>query len=267
MIELERENDYDNKSQKVIKYFIEEIDETIDIKHILKKDKDIVVKIGDENIIKTEWGMIKHLRKYVPIGLPKYICYPKKYNKKLVIQMPYYPIGNINNIVWTDKNLIILHSLINQIFISMFLNFHYFGFIYNNLSKPNCVKNILIKENNNTSTSTSTSSICISYRSPYENIIRMLRVKTYGYEANIVDFEDCFYVLKKDNGDRYWSSVYDFINNMNNSIFIPNNIKVSNLDDIFMFIKKEIENNGDYDNSVALHILLLKSKYTMLESC
>jgi hypothetical protein len=223
------------------------------------KDTEIIVKIASDNeIIKHEWKFIKQLKKYVPTGLPKYLSGPLKYNGKLVLMMPHYPIGSIISNTWDNDNLDILKSLVYQVFINIFLNYHYSGFIYNNLNN-NCFEKILIEK-------TKVPHLLYWFQSPYENIIRMFRAETLGYKAMINDFEDCYYVHKKDGIEDYWKSIYNLINSVQTDL-IDNNymISINNFKTITNFIKKQMDMKGDYNNSIRLNVLLSRSKYKIIK--
>jgi hypothetical protein len=223
------------------------------------KDNEIIVKISNNNeIIKDEWKFIKQLKKYVPTGLPKYLCPPQKYDGKLVLMMPHYPIGSISSNTWDNDNLDILKSLIYQVFVNIFLNFHFSGFIYNNLN-TNCFDKILIEK-------TKVHQLLYMFQSPNENIIRMFRADTLGYKAIINDFEDCFYVHKTDGIEKYWQSIYNLINCIQTDL-VDNNymVTINNFKTITNFIKKQMDMKGDYSNSIRLNVLLSRSKYKIVK--
>lgn len=216
------------------------------------KDKDIVIKVGETEDIKNEWQIIKNLKKYIPSGLPKYLSSPKKYNNKLVLLLPFYQYNSIKKAIWGMDNIEILKSLINQVFLNMFLNFHYFGLIYKNLDE-NCFDKILINEiDENT--------ISYSYHSPYEKTKRVFLQETNGYQAVITDFEKCYYVHKKDGIIKYWQSIYNFIQHINTDLMV----KMNNFKTILEFIETQIKIHGDYDNSIKLYNLLLYTKYNLI---
>jgi len=232
---------------------------TIIDENIYSKDKEIIVKITNNNeIIKDEWKFIKQLKKYVPTGIPKYLCAPQKYDGKLVLMMPYYPIGSISSNIWDNDNLDILKSLVYQVFINMFLNYHYSGFIYNNLNN-NCFDKILIEK-------TKVPHLLYWFQSPCENIIRMFRAELLGYKAIVNDFEDCYYVHKTDGIEHYWKSIYNLINSVQTDL-IDNGymISINNFKTITNFIKKQIDIKGDYNNSIRLNVLLSRSKYKLIK--
>lgn len=210
---------------------------------------DIVIKIGDIDTIKYEWNIIKNLRKYIPNGIPKYICSPKKYNNKMALILPFYQYNSIYKAVWGMDNIDILKSLINQVFINMFLSFHYFGFVY--ITNNNFFKKILIDE-------TEEETFKYSYKSHYETSMRTFILETNGYKAIMTDFDKSNFVHKKDGIINYWKSIYNFIQSINEL-----DIKINNYNTIINFIETQIQIGGDYDNSIKLHYLLLSSKYKL----
>jgi hypothetical protein len=230
---------------------------------IIDEDKyvneDIIVKFSADNeLIKTEWNNIKKLRKYIPSGLPKYIRFPKMYKKTLVLMTPYYELGSISDNEWNYNNLEVLNSLINQVFINMFLNFHYYGFIYDNFNE-NCFDNILVEESENLN-------IFYNFRSPNEKKLRIFIIPNFGYRAMIINFEKCRCVDKTDGILEYWNSVYHFINSIKTDL-IRNGIMITmnNFNKVMKYIKYQIDTKGHYDNSIKLHTMLLSSKYKLID--
>ncbi len=221
-----------------------------ELKGIINSNTNIVIKVGEKDEIIYEWNIIKNLRKYIPKGIPKYISSPKKYNNKMALLLPFYEYNSIYKAIWDNENLIVLKSLIVQVFIHMFLSYHYFGFIYR--IKDNMFFNkILINE-------TKDETINYLYQSSNESYKRILIVDTNGYHAIMTDFENSYYVHKKDGIKDYWESIYNLIESINNLFITMHNYKI-----IINFIKKQIEIRGDYDNSIKLYNLLLNSKYEL----
>ncbi len=229
-----------------------EYDYDDELKNIINNHQDIVIKVGEIENIKNEWKIIKNLRKYIPSGLPKYISSPKKYKNKMVLIMPFYQYNSIYKAVWGLDNIEILKSLINQVFINIFLNFHYFGFIYKNLEQD-CFNKIFIND-------TEEETFKYSYQSKYETSKRTLIIDTNGYQAIISDFENCYYVHKKDGIVDYWKSINNFIDSINIDLLITMN----NYKTIKNFIETQIQIKGDYDNSIQLYNLLLLCKYKFI---
>ncbi len=221
-----------------------------ELKNIINPYKvNMVIKVGEKEDIIYEWNIIKNLRKYIPNGISKYICSPKKYNNKMVILIPFYQYNSIYKSVWDNNNFIIFKSLIIQVFIHMFLSYHYFGFIYR--TNDNIFKKILINETNN-------ETIKHLYQSPNESSKRILILKTNGYEAIMTDFEKSYYVHKKDGIKDYWNSIYNFIESINSLMITMNNYKI-----IINFIKNQIDTKSEYDNSIKLYYLLSNSVYKL----
>ncbi len=227
-----------------------EYDYDDELKSIIKDiNENIVMKTGPVDTIKYEWNIIKNLKKYISNGIPKYYGSPKKYKNKMVLILPFYQYNSIYKAVWASDNIEILKSLINQVFMNLFLSFHYFGFIYNINDDESIFNKILIDETDETT-------FKYNYQSPYESSRRTFMLETNGYQSILTDFENSYFVHKKDGVIKYWESIYRFINDLGDL-----NITMNNINQIKNFIKTQIEIKGDYDNSIKLYYLLLLSKY------
>ncbi len=241
-------------------FYLKDYEYDEEIKSIINNNNNnnIVIKIGNIEDIKYEWNIIKNLRKYIPNGIPKYICSPKKYKNKLVLMTPFYQYNSIYKAVWGLDNIDILKTLINQVFINMFLSYHYFGFIYRQDNDKNILNKIFINE-------TDEETFKYSYKSHYETSKRTFILETNGYQAIMTDFENSYYVHKKDGIDDYWQSIYNFIQSI--KLFLMElMINMNNYKTIINFIENQMEIKGDYDNSIKLHYLLLSSKYNFQEN-
>ncbi len=216
-------------------------------------NNNIVIKVGDIENIKKEWKIIRNVKKYIKTGLPNYVCSPKKYNNKMILILPFYQFNSIYKAVWDIDNIKILKSLINQVFVNMFLYYHYYGLIYKIQNDEILFNKILINETNERI-------FRYSYQSIYETNKRTLQLDTNGYEAIMTDFENCYYVHKKDGILDYWNSIYNFID----SIYFDLMITIDNINIIKSFIKTQINIKGDYDNSIKLYYLLLLSEYKII---
>lgn len=223
-----------------------------ELKSLIQKynDKDLVIKIGEIEDIKKEWNIIKNLRKYIKSGLPKYLDSPKKYDNKMILILPFYQYNSIKKAVWGIDNIDILKSLINQVFINIFLSFHYFGLVYK--INDNFLNKILINEIDEPI-------FKYNYQSPYEKSKRTFIIETQGYQAVITDLENSYYVYKKNGIDDYWRNIYNFIESINTVLMI----KINNYNAIVNFIERQLEIGGDYDNSIKLHLLLSSSKLSI----
>lgn len=162
----------------------------------LKKEKEIIVKIGDNNKITEEFEMGNKLKSIK--GFIKYICYfecndnYRRYFDKSkipnelcdgsgtemkIILMPYYKLGSIADYKWTHENINVLQSVIKSAVLTMIYAYNKKGIIHGDFHAGN----VVLKE---------TKQKTISFDG--------IRIELFGIRTLIMDFENTYISDKKD---------------------------------------------------------------------
>lgn len=223
----------------------------------LKKNKRIVIKIGDKNKtnkkeydysmkLKTIPGFIQFVclfdcfddtYNYIKNNkeIPNKICTANNIgdNDKYVLVSSYYDCGSIKNYNWTLKNVHILKSLLKQACMSLMYAYMDYGFLHNDLH----LDNVLFKK---------TKAKSIKYRD--------IDIESNGYKIIIMDFDLSFMNVDRDKGiEFFWKNLLNFFSRL--SYDLPS-IRPFNNIDIINIVENNHNNNKDISKTFELlHII------------
>ena len=187
---------------KTLKLPLQDYDKSRILLGILEKNKDIVVKIGDDENILKEYEMSKNLYKLK--GFVKFICYlecndnflnyPNEKRNYLcngngsqmkIIIMPYFEMGCIGFYSWTNENVKTLRTCIKHAFLSYITAFTN-GYLHGDFHPGN----VLLKK---------TKQLSIDYL--FEGIGEINNIETNGIRTWIMDFENTRPITKENKKD------------------------------------------------------------------
>lgn len=245
-------------------------------KSITTKQRNIVVKIGKSNkTIEKEFYIGKTLEKIngfinymclftcydntfynIETENNKPLCSAKKddENLKTILIMPFIFEGSIKKFNWYSDNIIkkteILKSLLLQVISSIFVSYHSYGFLHNDLHLDNILVKKIKKE-----------TLQYSYSD------KTFEIKIYGYKSIIMDFENSMlHVDKKGGNIFYWNNIYNLISRISTDLTSENGSKfqVINSRYIISFIEEQMDKKNSYMNTLHLLDMIPKLNFILV---
>ena len=242
----------------------------INNQEIMKNNKHIVVKIGNENkTIETEFTIGNILENAKIPGFISFMCifscfdntheigntpteiciapHTEK-NRKQILLMPYIPEKSIKQNKWNETNFNVLQSVIQQVVISILIAYDKVGFLHNDLH----LDNILLKK---------TKKKVISY--DYYDI------HTNGYKIVIMDFDSSWTNVNKITGiEFFWLNLYNMLSRVDLDLTNEHNDKIglSNSGKILEFVKNQQAVKGNYMNALQLIPIIDKSSIHIIQN-
>lgn len=234
---------------KTLKLPLQDYDKSRILLGILEKNKDIVVKIGDDENILKEYEMSKKLYKLK--GFVKFICYlecndnflnyPNEKRNYLcngngsqmkIIIMPYFEMGCIGFYSWTNNNINLLRTCIKHAFLSYITAFTN-GYLHGDFH----LGNVLLKK---------TKQLSIDYL--FEGIGEITNIETNGIRTWIMDFENTRPITKENKKDTmdFYFDIQKFFILLQDHRFINNIDKTTTLS--LMQIINQYMNSITYPN-------------------
>jgi len=241
----------------------------------LKSSRHIVVKISHENkTLEKEYRISMKLNEYKIPGYINYICLfscyddtygkdkpmkickadKKEYNIRKVLIIPYITEGSLRTFKWSDDKFDLLKFAIIQVIMSSFIAFHKIGFIHGDFH----LDNILLKKTKQT---------YIEYNIETAKETKILKINTNGYKIIIIDFEQSWINLDKQQALQiYWNNIYNMFLRLNIELTdsMGNIIKIKDFHILIKYIELQIKNLGDYYNTLQLVRLIKNIKFEII---
>jgi hypothetical protein len=233
---------------KTLKMPLEDYDKSRILLAKLEHHKDIVVKIGDDESIRSEYEYAKKLYKLK--GFVKFICYfecndnflkyPDKERNYLcngegsrmkIIAMPYFELGSIGSYEWNSENIHVLRTCIKHAVMTNISAFMH-GFLHGDFHPGN----VLLKK-------TKQSSIDYLFEE-----IGEVNIETNGVRTWIMDFENTREISAENPRDimDFYFDIQKFFTLLQDHRFIKN-IDKSTVINIFRWVNKYM-NSLHYPN-------------------
>ena len=230
--------------------------------NVIRKNKQIVIKLGIRNTIEKEYNIGNLLYNNVP-GFIKYICLTQcsdnliKYkninstttvcsndiNDPLLymLVMPYFPYNSIRKIKW-NSYIPLLKSCIKQAICSLTVAYINYGFLHGDIH----LGNILVKETNKK---------FINYGE--------FQVETNGLEIVIMDFEYSFIIKTNKNStiNIFFKDILRVIQDIGDSL----NIYFDQTNNIINYIRSKSNDNNSKVTDIFF-ILPVIDKMTIIDS-